>query len=73
MSIHETITRNLYNKLGVDPRELHSVESYETIDINGNPEKGYLYNYDHSSGSVSSRIQAKVNQKGCLIDAIQTK
>lgn len=72
-AIHETITRNLYNKLGVEPRELHSVESYETIDINGNPEKGYLYNYDHSSGSVSSRIQARVNQKGCLIDAIQTK
>ncbi|MDD7010270.1 MAG: zinc ribbon domain-containing protein [Candidatus Cryptobacteroides sp.] len=72
-AIHETITRNLYNKLGVEPRELHSVESYETIDINGNPEKGYLYNYDHSSGSISSRIQARVNQKGCLIDAIQTK
>lgn len=72
-AIHETITRNLYNKLGVEPRELHSVESYETTDIDGNPEKGYLYNYDHVRGSVSSRIQAKVDRKGRLIDAIQTK
>lgn len=71
--IHETITRNLYDKLGVDPRELLSVENYETTDIDGKPEKGYLYNYDHFGGSVKSRIQAKVDLKGRLIDAIQTK
>lgn len=71
--IHETITRNLYYKLGVEPRELISVESYETTDAEGNPQKGYLYNYDHSAGPVSSHIQAKVDRKGRLIDAIQTK
>jgi hypothetical protein len=71
--IHETITRSLYDKLGVEPRNLLSVESYETTDIDGRPEKGYFYNYNHSDGAVMSRIQAKVDQKGRLIDAIQTK
>ena len=72
-AIHETITCNLYHELGVEPRELQSVEIFETTDIGGNPEKGYLYNYSRPSGSIRSRIQARVDQKGRLLDAIQTK
>jgi len=71
--IHESITRNLYNALGVEPRELLSVECYETTNIDGNQEKGYLYNYQHSNGPIQSRIQAKVDRRGRLLDAIQTK
>jgi hypothetical protein len=71
--IHESITRNLYEVLGVEPRELVCVESYETAGIDGKPEKGYLYYYSHVSGPVHSRIRAKVDRKGRLLDAIQTK
>ena len=71
--IHESITRNLYDKLGLEPRELFSVENYETLDADGVPQKGYLYNYKHDCGPVLSHIQAKLDRNGRLIDAIQTK
>lgn len=71
--IHDSITKNLYRQLGVEPRELFRVERYETIDAEGNPEKGYLYNYNKSNGPIISRIRAKVDTNGRLIDAIQTK
>ena len=71
--IHEGITRNLYYKLGVEPRELFSVERYETTKANGQREKGYLYNYSHQNGPVRSQIQARVDERGRLLDAIQTK
>lgn len=71
--IHESIIRNLYQQLGVEPRELFSVERYETTDANGRPEKGYLYNYDKIIGSIQTQICAKVDEKGRLLDAIQTK
>lgn len=71
--IHESITKNLYQQLGVEPRELFCVERYETVKANGQPEKGYLYNYGHQSGSIRSQIQARVDERGKLIDAIQTK
>lgn len=71
--IHEQISKTLYNQLGVEPRQLICVEKYQTIDANGNPEKGYLYNYSQLKGSISTRIRAKVDEQGRLIDAIQTK
>jgi hypothetical protein len=71
--IHDVIVKNLYQQLGVEPRELYSVQRYETIDANGQKEQGYLYNYHHEIGCVRSRIRAKVDDRGRLIDAIQTK
>ena len=71
--IHDSIVQNLYQQLGLEPRELFSVERYETIDANGQPEKGYLYNYDKRIGPIQSKIRAKVDERGRLIDAIQTK
>lgn len=72
-AIHQAITESLYNQLGVEPRELFCVEKYSTIDANGMPEKGYLYNYRKQSGRIDTRIRAKVDERGNLIDAIQTK
>ena len=69
----KTIAKHLYEQLGVEPRELFSVESYETIDADGMPQKGYLYNYNRENGPIRSHIQARLNQKGHLLDAIQTK
>lgn len=71
--IHDNITRNLYNQLGVEPRELYSVEKYETTNSRGELEKGFLYNYTKDYGVVHSRIQARLDERGNLIDAIQTK
>jgi len=71
--IHNTITTNLYQQLGLEPRELYSVERYETTNAQGRPEKGYLYNYQRKIGPVSTQVRAKLDEHGHLIDAIQTK
>lgn len=71
--IHDTITTNLYQQLGLEPRELYSVERYETTNAQGCPEKGYLYNYQRKIGPVSTQVRAKLDEHGQLIDAIQTK
>ncbi|MBP3835022.1 MAG: zinc ribbon domain-containing protein [Prevotella sp.] len=71
--IHDTITKNLYQQLGVEPRELFSVERYETTDAQGRPEKGYLYNYQRKTGPINTQIRARLDERGHLLDAIQTK
>jgi hypothetical protein len=71
--IHDTITQNLYLELDVEPRELFFVERYETTDAQGHPEKGYLYNYQRKIGPVTTKIRARIDERGELLDAIQTK
>ena len=71
--IHDGIVKNLYNSLGVEPRELFSVERYHGSDANGNPCKGYLYNYAREKNSVRTKFMVKVDERGNLLDAIQTK
>lgn len=72
-AIHETITNTLYEQLGVEPRELMSVERYESVNSKGAAVQGYLYNYMKESGPVKSQIQARLDEHGKLMDAIQTK
>ena len=71
--IHDTITQNLYQQLGVEPRELFCVERYETTEAQGLPEKGYLYNYQRQIGPVTTMIRARLDERGKLLDAIQSK
>ena len=71
--LHEGIVKNLYNALGVEPRELFCVEKYEVANGNGTTEKGYLYNYVRARGDVNTKIRVKVDQNGSMLDAIQTK
>lgn len=72
--MHEIITDKLYSTLGVTPRELYKVERYTTVDINGKPQKGYLYNYSKQRGEyLYSGIRVEVDERGNVIDAIQTK
>ena len=71
--LHEGIVKNLYNALGVEPRELFCVEQYEVDNGDGTTEKGYLYNYARTQGGVNSKIRAKVDLNGRMLDAIQTK
>ena len=71
--IHETITQNLYHQLGVEPRELDSVVRYETYNAKGVLMRGYLYNYSKQFGPIRSYIRVRLDEKGQLIDAIQTK
>ena len=71
--IHDTITTNLYQQLGLEPRELYSVERYETTNAQGRPEKGYLYNYQRKIGPVTTKIRARLDERGKLLDAIQSK
>ena len=71
--LHEGIVKNLYNALGVEPRELFCVEKYEVENGDGTTEKGYLYNYARSRDGINSNIRAKVDMNGRMLDAIQTK
>ena len=71
--IHDTITQKLYQQLGVEPRELLCVERYETTDAQGRSEKGYLYNYQRNIGPVITKIRARLDERGKLLDAIQSK
>ena len=71
--IHDSIVQNLYQQLGVEPRELFCVERYETTDAQGRSEKGYLYNYQRNIGPVTTRIRARLDERGKLLDAIQSK
>ncbi|MBR6980443.1 MAG: zinc ribbon domain-containing protein [Prevotella sp.] len=71
--IHDTITKQLYQQLGVEPRDLYSVEHFETTDAEGHPEKGYLYNYGKQEGVIRSQIRARLDENGRLLDAIQAK
>jgi hypothetical protein len=57
----------------VEPRELYSVERFETTDAYGNTEKGYLYNYACERNSLRSQIRVKMDETGNMLDAIQTK
>lgn len=72
-SIHQTVVEKLYNQLGVEPRELSTVEAFEMCEGNKCVEKGYFYNYNRQLGAISTRIQVKVGSNGELLDAIQTK
>ena len=71
--IHDGIVKNLYESLGVEPRELFSVERYTSTDAEGRPCSGYLYNYIRENNISGTRIRVKVDQKGNILDAIQTK
>ena len=72
-TIHEVVTRDLYANLGLDPRELYSVEKYTTENMDGLSEEGYLYNYVKAHGPITSQIRVKVDGKGRVLDAIETK
>ena len=71
--LHEGIVKNLYNQLGVEPRELFCVERYQTTDANGNRKNGYLYNYGREKDNLRTHIRVKLDERGNLLDAIQTK
>jgi hypothetical protein len=72
-AIHDSIVKNLYNELGVEPRELFCVEKYEMDRGDGSVEKGYIYNYARNHNNIRSQVRAKVDENGRMIDAIHTK
>lgn len=71
--IHQAIADHLYKELGLEPRSLSAIESYSYPTADGTEEKGFLYNYDKPVKGFTSRIIAKVDNNGNLVDAIQTK
>ena len=71
--IHEAITKNLYEKLGLEPRQLYSVEKFETTNAKGQRERGYLYNYGVEHGPIKSKIRVRLDELGNITSALQTK
>ena len=71
--IHKAITQNLYNVLGLEPRQLFSVEKFETTNAKGQRERGYLYNYGVEHGPIKSNIRVRLDELGNIISALQTK
>ena len=71
--IHETISKNLYEKLGLEPRQLFNVEKFETTNAKGQRERGYLYNYGVEHGPIKSKIRVRLDELGNITSALQTK
>lgn len=69
--IHETITKNINDALGLEPRQLFSIEKFETTNAKSQSERGYLYNYVVEHGLVKSKV--RVDESGNLTSALQTK
>jgi hypothetical protein len=72
-SLHDNITKYLYEALNLDPRDLFCVEKYQISDFTGNQESGYLYNYEKKINNIQSYIRIKLDRNGQMIDAVQTK
>lgn len=71
-TIRTVVEQNVYQQLGILPRDLTSIESY-TEKREGKSLSGYYFNYDQSQGPVKTKTIAKTDANGKLIDAIHTK
>lgn len=71
-AIRTVVEQNVYQQLGIPPRDLQSIESY-TEKHEGKHLSGYYFNYDQSQGPVKTKTIVKTNANGKLIDAIHTK
>ena len=57
----------------LEPRQLFSVEKFETTNAKGQRERGYLYNYGVEHGPIKSKIRVRLDELGNITSALQTK
>ncbi|WP_295935622.1 C25 family cysteine peptidase [uncultured Alistipes sp.] len=69
MMIRSTVDKQLYERLGVEPRKLSTVSRMKY----GNGDEFYAFNYVETDGTIESRHTATADLSGKVITIISTK
>ena len=72
-AIHAQVQQHLYDALGLDPRWLDHVDSFELSDSKGFSQKGYCYTYVDRSKPYAQKSMVEVTTKGAVTRVFRTK
>jgi len=72
-TLHKGIQADLYDHLGLEPRWLDHIDSYEIQTPDGKLEKGFAYSYVDRSRALSRKTIVEVSQDGQFRRKFETK
>lgn len=72
-AIHAQVQLHLYDALGLEPRWLDHVDSFELTDNKGFSQKGYCYTYVDRSKPFAQKSMVEVTTKGTVSRVFRTK
>lgn len=72
-AIHVQVQQHLYDALGLEPRWLDHVDSFELSDNKGFSQKGYCYTYVDKSKPYAQKSMVEVTIKGTVTRVFRTK
>ena len=72
-AIHAQVQQHLYDTLGLEPRWLDHVDSFELSDNKGFSQKGYCYTYVDRSKPYAQKSMVEVTTKGMVTRVFRTK
>jgi hypothetical protein len=72
-AIHAQVQQHLYDALGLEPRWLDHVDSFELSDNKGFRQKGYCYTYVDRSKPFAQKSMVEVTTKGTITRVFRTK
>lgn len=72
-AIHAQVQQHLYDALGLEPRWLDHVDSFELSDNKGFSPKGYCYTYVDRSKPFAQKSMVEVTTKGTITRVFRTK
>ena len=72
-AIHAQVQQHLYDALGLEPRWLDHVDSFDLSDNKGFSQKGYCYTYVDRSKPYAQKSMVEVTIKGTVTRVFRTK
>ena len=72
-AIHAQVQQHLYDALGLEPRWLDHVDSFEFSDNKGFNQKGYCYTYVDRSKPFAQKSMVEVTTNGTVTKVFRTK
>ena len=72
-AIRKTMEENLYNELGLPPRQLESVKNFSRKNADGAAQDGYLFLYHNPDACFSNDTMVEVNKAGKIIKVYKSK
>ena len=72
-AIHAQVQQHLYDALGLEPRWLDHVDSFELSNNKGFSQKGYCYTYVDRSKPYAQKTMVEVTTKGAVTKVFRTK
>ncbi len=73
VAIHQQVQQHLYDALGLEPRWLDHVDSFEIYDKKGISTKGYCYTYVDKAKPYTQKSMVEVDNKGNIKRLFKTK